>query len=111
MAITQSQSVHHVRNVAVGRYVDSGTAAAFSITTGFKPRHVKIVNVDGLCMEEWYEGMADASAVKTVDSGAGTTDIVKITSNGITVSSTGFTVGLDTDINVTSEQLSWIAMG
>jgi hypothetical protein len=111
MAITTTQSSNHVRNVAVGRYKDTGTAAAFTITTGFKPRYVKILNIDGLCLEEWTEGMADASALKTVDSGAGTTDIVKITSNGITVSSSGFTVGLDTDINVTSEQLSWIAMG
>jgi hypothetical protein len=47
--------------------------AAFTITTGFKPRYVKILNVDGLCMEEWIEGMADASALKTVDSGSGTT--------------------------------------
>ncbi len=111
MAITTTQSAHHVQNTAIGRYKDTGTAAAFTITTGFKPRYVKIMNVDGLCMEEWYEGMADASAVKTVDSGAGTTDVVKITSNGITVSANGFTVGLDTDINVSSEQLSWIAMG
>jgi hypothetical protein len=111
MSITATQSTHHIHNTAVGRYVSSSTAAAFTITTGFKPRYVKIMNVDGLCYEEWYEGMADASAVKTVDSGSGTTDVIKITSNGITVSSSGFTVGLDTDINVTNEQLSWIAMG
>jgi hypothetical protein len=111
MAITATQTTHHVHNVALGRYKDTGTAAAFTITLGFTPRHVKVVNVDGLCMEEWYEGMAAASAVKTVDSGSGTTDIVKITSNGITVSGNTFTVGLDTDINVTNEQLSWIAMG
>jgi hypothetical protein len=111
MAITATQTVHHVHNTAVGRYKDTGTAAAFTITTGFTPRYVKILNIDGICMEEWSEGMAAASALKTVDSGAGTTDLVKITSNGITVSATGFTVGLDTDINVTSEQLSWIAMG
>ena len=111
MAVTSTQSTHHVRNTALGRYKDTGTAAAFTITTGFKPRWVKVMNVDGLCYEEWYEGMADASAVKTVDSGAGTTDVVKITSNGITVSSSGFTVGLDTDIIVSSEQLSWISIG
>ena len=111
MAITTTQSSHHVHNTAIGRYKDTGTAAAFTITTGFLPRYVKIMNVDGICMEEWFEGMADASAVKTVDSGTGTTDIIKITSNGITVSSSGFTVGLDTDLNVSGEQLSWIAMG
>lgn len=100
-----------VRNTAVGRFLDTGTVAATKITTGFKPRYVKIMNVDGLCFEEWFEGMADASAVKVVDSGAGTTDVIKITSNGITVAADGFTIGLDTDILVSSEQLSWIAIG
>jgi hypothetical protein len=111
MAVTQSQSSHHVRNVATGSYIESGSAAAFTITTGFKPRYVKVVNVGGNCSEEWFEGMAAASAQKTVDSGSGTTDISKITSNGITVSDSGFTVGLDTDINVSTEQMHWIAMG
>ena len=69
MAITATQSSNHIRNVAVGRYKDTSTAAAFTITTGFKPRYVKILNIDGLCMEEWTEGMADASALKTVELG------------------------------------------
>jgi hypothetical protein len=108
MAITQTQTSNHVRNVAVGRYIDSGTAAAFTITTGFKPRYVKVVNVDSGDMTEWYEGMAAASAAKTL----GSTGVrSKITSLGTTVSASGFTVGLDTDINVTSEQISWVAMG
>ncbi len=111
MAITATQTTHHVHNIAVGRYKDTGTAAAFTITLGFTPRYVKVVNVDGLCYEEWFEGMAAASAVKTVDSGSNATDIVKITSNGITVSGNTFIVGLDTDINVSSEQISWMAMG
>jgi hypothetical protein len=111
MTATASQTTHHVHNTAVGSYVESGTAVAITITTGFKPRYVKVVNVDGLCMEEWFEGMAAASAVKTVDSGVGTTDIVKITSNGITQTSTGFTIGLDTNINVSAQQMRWIAMG
>jgi hypothetical protein len=111
MAVTQSQSTHHVRNVATGAYKDTGTAAAFTITTGFRPRYVKVVNHDGLCMEEWFEGMAAAASAKIVDSGSNATDITKVTSNGITVSDSGFTVGLDTDINVTGEQIYWLAMG
>ena len=108
MAQTSTQSSHQVRNTAVGRYLDTGTAAAFTITTGFKPRYVKIVNVDSGDMTEWYEGMAAASAAKTL----GSTGVrTKITTLGTTVSANGFTVGLDTDINVTSEQVSWVAMG
>jgi len=107
MAITSTQSNNQVRNVAVGSYLSTGTAAAFTITTGFKPRSVRIVNEDGDCFEEWYEGMADAEAMKFTTGGT----YAKQTTLGITVSESGFTVGLDTDINVTSEQLSWIAIG
>lgn len=96
-----------VTNTAVGRYIDTGTAAAITITTGFKPRYVKVQNNTSSDGMEWYEGMADASAQKQV--AAGTRSL--ITSLGITVSDRGFVIGLDTDVNVTSEQLSWIAIG
>jgi len=104
---TQSKAPADVRNVAVGRYLDTGTVDAFTITTGFKPRYVGVFNVTSGDQYEWFEGMAAASALKRVT--AGTASI--ITTLGVTVSATGFTVGLDTDVNVTSEQISWIALG
>lgn len=108
MTVTSTQSMHQVRNVAVGRYVSDATAAAFNITTGFKPRYVKVQNLAATgCTIEWFEGMADASAHKRVTAG----DFTLITTLGITPLSYGFTVGLDTDLNVTDEQLSWLAMG
>ena len=109
MAITstQSKAPASVANVAFGRYLDDGTAAAFTITTGFKPRYVKVVNNTSRDWYEWFEGMADASAHKTVAAGTGTA----ITTLGITVSASGFTVGLDLDVNVSNEQLSWMAIG
>jgi hypothetical protein len=111
MAVTQSQSVQpaSVSNVAVGRYITSSTAAAFELTTGFKPRYVKVqnLNASGYAAMEWYEGMAADSAVLTGIDGA----ISLITSLGITVGERGFTVGLQTDVNVINEQLSWMAIG
>lgn len=109
MAITQSQSIQpaSVVNVAAGRYLDTGTAAAFSLTTGFRPRYVKVINNTSGDQIEWFEGMTAAYGFKRVAAGTGS----QVTSNGITVSATGFTIGLDTDINVTNEQLSWIAIG
>ncbi|MCG3772752.1 MAG: hypothetical protein JW384_03971 [Nitrosomonadaceae bacterium] len=112
MAITstQSKTSASITNIAVGRYLDTGTAAAFTITTGFQPRYVRVINLDGSGGKEeyeWFEGMTAAHAFKRVAAGTATV----ITSLGITVSATGFTVGLDTDINVTSEQISWMAMG
>lgn len=109
MAITQSQSMQPAShsNIAVGSYITSSTAAAFTITTGFKPRFVEVCNETSGDSYKWYEGMADAEAIKRV--AAGTTSI--ITTLGITVSASGFTVGLDTDVNVINEQLSWMAIG
>lgn len=108
MAITSTQSNHHVRNVAVGRYLNDGAAAAFTITTGFQPRYVRVVNLAATASQlEWFEGMAAASSLKTVAAGTRTVP----TTNGITVSASGFTVGLDTGVNISNEQLSWIAYG
>lgn|SRR3990167_2558327 len=111
MAITSTQSVGPGGNnnqVAVGRYIDTGTVAAFNITTGFRPRYVKVINLASTGSQvEWFEGMADASGYKRVTAG----DMTLITTLGITPLSYGFTVGLDLDLNVTSEQLSWIAIG
>lgn len=107
MAITSTQSQHQVRNVAVGRFLDTGTVAATAITCGFQPRYVRVMNETSGDMEEWYEGMTADHAIKQVAAGTR----AAITSKGITVSSNGFTIGLDTDILVTSEQLSWVAMG
>ena len=117
MAITSTQSKVPASstNIATGRYLDTGTAAAFTITTGFKPRYVEVWNVTaagtGLCCVKWFEGMADASAIKMDDQGTSEAGLTLITTLGITPVSYGFTVGLDTDLNVTSEQLSWICIG
>lgn len=111
MAITESQSKvpASVTNIATGKYIDTGTVAAIDITCGFKPRYVKVVNTDGsgLVMIEWFEGMADDSAIKTASNGDRTT----ITTLGITPADNGFTIGYDTDLLYTSEQIYWLAIG
>ena len=108
MAITSTQSSDKgIVHRAFGSYLDTGTAAAFTITVGFQPRYVRVENETSRDGYEWFEGMADAEAIKHVAAGTRTL----ITTLGITVSATGFTVGLDTDVNVTSEQISWMALG
>jgi hypothetical protein len=111
MAITSTQSeASGITNVAIGRYLDTGTVAAFKLTTGFKPRYVCVQNLTattGLVKVEWYEGMTAGTGLKTAIDG--TRSI--ISTLGITVAVDGFTVGLDTDLVYTSEQLSWMAIG
>lgn len=108
MAIVNTQSSGDgVARVATGRYLTDATAAAITITCGFTPKYVKVVNNTSADWYEWFEGMAAASAHKTVAAGTGTA----ITTLGITTSTSGFVIGLDTDVNVINEQISWIAIG
>jgi hypothetical protein len=105
---TSTQSIQPAGhpNVAVGRYVNGATAAAFTITTGFKPRVVRVFNKDIAAEMEWVEGMADDSALKRLALTSSS-----VTGRGITPTANGFTVGLDTDFNLIADQLSWIAIG
>ena len=104
---TQTRTAASVTNIATGRYLDDGTAAAFTITVGFTPRYVRVLNVPDRTQLEWFQGMAAAEAHKTVAAGTAT----NITTLGITQGTYSFTVGLDTDVNVSNKQLSWIAIG
>lgn len=106
MAVTQSSTQSNgVVNRYVARYLEDDTAAAFTLDVGFTPRSVRVINLTSRHEMEWFEGMDDASALKTVAAGTRTL----ITSNGITVSGTNVTVGLDTDVVVADEQLQIIA--
>ncbi len=108
MAVTATQSMNpgSVCNIAIGRYLTSSTAAAITITVGFKARYVKVVNITSSDWYEWFEGMDAASAHKTVLAGTGSL----ITTLGVTVSDKSFVIGLDTDVNVINEQISWLAI-
>ena len=84
----------------------NGTGANLDVKTiGFKPRVVVINNIAGLCMGKWVEGMADATAIKTVTDGT----ISLAATLGITPLSNGFRIGADTDLNVDGELIRWEA--
>ena len=109
MAITQSQSKNSasVMQMVVGNYITSAAAAAITITVGFQAKYVKVVNETSGDMMEWFEGMADAEAIKRVAAGDGTL----IVTNGITVAAKTFIIGLDADVNVINQQMSWMCIG
>jgi len=93
-----------------------GTAASLAIDLDFTPRYVMVMNRDGLAKMEWARGMADASAIKTITDGT----ISEITTLGITINEKftrdeagdgpGFTIGADTDVNVSAEAGFWLAL-
>lgn len=107
MAITtNTQSASQVRNQAVGQVVtDAGAAAAATFTCGFVPRIVRFHNLTDRISDEWFEGMAAASALHTVAAGTRTLEAT----NGITVGANGFTVNATT--MVASKSFYWEAVG
>lgn len=103
---TQKAGNGNIR-IATGRQLDTGTVAARTITVGFQPRFVRVVNNTSGDEMTWIEGMPDAYGFKRLAAGTGS----QVTSNGITPTANGFIFGLDTDLNVTSEQITWYAEG
>ena len=103
-----------------------GTGSALNVLLGFTPAIIRLWNIDDAgatdARMEWITGMAAASAFKDmsiVDSGT-TADRSHelVTSNGITllagvagVSEAGFTIGADSDMNVSGETILWEAIG
>jgi len=109
------------------------TAIAFSVVCGFKPKHIIVQNLTTLSKLEWWEGIADGKALLTT---ASTGAVTKIATKGITVGDDavynvnsdddglittvgsasandgvgmGFLIGLDTTINILSNDLSIFA--
>lgn len=96
-----------------------GTGALISIAVGFKPKIVKLINVDGRAMLFWNERLGDGDGYKVLTGIDATADTVSlhslITSNGVTAvdgdhdTKSGFTIGTDSDINVNGETIIWEA--
>lgn len=97
-----------VQRTQFGAFTADGNAHTVS-TVGFKPRKVVVRNVTGLVVGVWTESMPDAAALLTIDSGAASTDLSYITTDGITPTNTGFTVGANADLNANAEVLHWEA--
>ena len=83
-----------------------GTGADKTIrTVGFRPSMVELINLSSDDKMKWVEGMADAAGHKTVKAGASSF----VTSGGVTPLSDGFKLGADTDMNVSGEEVLYIA--
>lgn len=103
-----TKAPENVLRMATGRYLDTGTVAAYDFEDlGFKPRFVHVINNTSGDELTWIEGMTAAHGFKRIAAGTG----AATTSLGITVGDRGFTFGLDLDMNVTSEQVTWVALG
>lgn len=86
---TNTNSMHQVRNNTIGQVVsDAGAAADTTFVIGYRPRVVRFINLTDRSTLEWFEGMADDSALLTVAAGTRTL----ITAAGVTPTQNGFTI-------------------
>lgn len=91
-----------------------GTGAAINIQCGFAPDYVEIINIDGDARLTYTSDMADGAGYKVIAAGTG----ALVATGGVTPyagtaagNSRGFTIGADTDVNVSAETLVWVAFG
>jgi hypothetical protein len=92
-----------VVNFSTGTVTGDGTAIV--VTLGFKPRHIRAVNVTDVEVWDKFESMTDAQALKTVTAGTTTID----TGSAIVISDNGFTL-LAAEFG-TSDVIHWAAWG
>ena len=89
-----------------------GTGASINISCGFVPRVVKVINIDGDAIMDWTDDMGDGLGYKTLGAGTGAlmaTLGISAYAGSAAGNSPGFTIGADTDVNVSAETLIWIA--
>jgi hypothetical protein len=62
-----------VASAAAGGYTGDGSGS-FTLFCGFSPKWVKIVDITGVLVYEWIQGMPATNSVKTVTGGTTTID-------------------------------------
>ena len=83
-----------------------GTGALVTIATpGFRPKKVTLINAGDPGIAHHIDGMDDDSCY--LDDGTP----ALVTSDTITLTDDGFTVGTNAALNTSGEQVFWIALG
>lgn len=101
---TPSYAFNGVSNFAVGGLTTDGTAV--TVTLGFLPRYIKVINETDVILWEWIKGMAATKAIKVVTAGTTTAD----TGSAIVDSGDG-TFIISATAAGTSKVLTWVAIG
>lgn len=90
-----------------GTVTVANPAAAVTITLGFRPSYVKAFSVNNLVHYEHFDGMSDGTSIDTAN--AADTQISINAAGSITLSATGFTLGLDI-CDTAADVVHWLAI-
>lgn len=92
--------------MAMGTVTVAAGGTAESVTCGFSPRYVRAINVNNLASYEHFDGMTDGTSLNTANHAD--TQISVNAAGGITLTATGFTLGVDI-CDTTSDVVRWVA--
>lgn len=81
----------------------TGDGTLLTVMLGFKPQHVKLINVTDVVSFEKIDGMAAAATLETAADGTRTID----TSGAITLTDDGFTTAAA--VNISAKVFVWAA--
>lgn len=98
---TATRDAQGIARGAVGTHTGDGTL--LTVTLGFKPMHVVLVNLTDAIRYEKIDGMAATDTVETVTAGTTTID----TGSAIVLTDTGFTVAAAH--NISAKNFAWFA--
>lgn len=101
--VTATSRSGGIVNFASGSFTSDNTAT--TVTLGFVPRWVKVINSTDVIVWEKIEGMAAANSVKTVTAGTTTVD----TGSAILINTDG-TITISQTAVGNSKAIAWVAM-
>lgn len=108
---TRTQAMGIVNHAVIRAVTDASAAAATTFDFGFAPRVVRIHNLTDRISHEWFEGMADNSALKTVAAGTRTLEAAEGPTMGTQAAGTGNSVTFPAAIMVASKTFAIEAHG
>lgn len=85
-SFTASAQADGIVRRASGSFTSDNTAT--TVTIGYTPRHVRVVNTSDATIYEWFDSMPANSTIKTVTAGTTTID----TTGAIVPTTNGFTL-------------------
>lgn len=98
------------RETVIGSYTGNGSTAVV-VDLGFRPAKVEFYNrTDGDVIVHLVDDGASGRAYEIRDSGSGTTDLSRISSNAPTINNRGFSTGTDADLIESAKVFDWIAI-
>lgn len=108
---TRTQAMGVVNHAVIRAVTDASAAAATSFDFGFKPRVVRIHNLTDRISHEWFEGMADNSALKSIAAGTRTLEVAEGPTMGTEAAATANSATFPAAIMIASKTFAIEAIG